>query len=497
MKSESAAMNGRPNGNDLDHGPRVTAREKKLRALYDGSGLPSVRGEAPRVAIVGAGLAGLTAATLLDRAGCRTAVFEASNRIGGRVLTERAGGAEGSVVECGGEFIDTQHVDMLALVRYLGLPMLDLEAPTEGAPLQGAYFFGGQRYTESEFERAFARLAPQIQADVNRCSSRASRRRHTPVDLQFDRMSVREYLQGLDTESWVRQALEMAYVTVYGLEADEQSSLNLLSLIGADTRRGVAVFGDSDERYKVRNGSEQVTAGLAQRLAGKVHLGHRLVDLRRRGSHHLLTLQRNAAGTVEVPADAVVLALPFTLLRQVELNGLFSPHKRRAITELGYGTNSKLMLGLRRRVWVEQGLEGGIYTDRGFQTTWECSRQRVADPAIFTFYLGGREGLAVGQGSPEEQARRYAAQADHAFPGFSASLTGLVRRIVWAQEPFALGSYTCYRPGQWTAFGGEEATPEGGVYFAGEHCATASQGYMDGAVATGRAAAQAFLRRFS
>lgn len=496
MSSASSTRRTRPATPAIDGGPRVTARERKLQALYAGQGLQRVRGQAPRVAVVGAGLAGLSAATLLAQGGCRTAVFEASDRIGGRVWTERARGDSGAVLECGGEFIDTQHVDLLALVRHLGLPLLDLEA-AEAPPLQGTYFFGGQRYSEAEFKAAFTRLAPQIHADVLRCSPRPSRRRHTAEDLRLDRLSVREYLQGLQAEPWLLQTLEVAYTTVYGLDAEAQSSLNLLTLIGADTKRGVSIFGNSDERYKVREGSGQIIAGLASRLSNLAYPQHRLVRLRASGSGYRLTLQRPGAATAEVEADAVVLALPFTLLRQVDMGELFSAHKRRAIAELGYGTNSKLMLGLRRRVWQEQGFEGGIYTDLDLQTSWECSRQRAADPAVFTFYLGGREGVAVGQGSAEDQARRYAAQADRVFPGFSRARTGLVRRVDWSAEPFALGSYTCYRVGQWTTIAGDEATPEGRVYFAGEHCATASQGYMDGAVGSARQVAQAILRRFS
>jgi monoamine oxidase len=496
MNAPSSSRGITPVAPPAQGGPPVTARERRLQGLYAGQGLHRVRGQAPRVAVVGAGLAGLTAAALLAQGGCRTAVFEASERIGGRVWTERARGNDGAVLECGGEFVDTQHVDLLALVRHLGLPMIDLES-TVKPPLQGTYFFGGQRYSDAEFDTALANLAPQIQADVARCSPRPSRRRHTAEDLHFDRLSVREYLQGLQAEPWLLQTLQVAYTTVYGLDAEAQSSLNLLTLIGADAKRGVSVFGDSDERYKVRDGSAQVVAGLASRLQNQIYPGHRLMRLRSSGSGYQLALQRHGAASVEVEADAVVLALPFTLLRQVELGELFSVHKRRAIAELGYGTNSKLMLGMQRRVWQEQGFEGGIYTDLDLQTSWECSRQRAADPAVFTFYLGGREGVAVGRGSAEDQARRYAAQADRVFPGFSQARSGLVRRVDWSSEPFALGSYTCYRVGQWTSFAGDEVTPQGRVYFAGEHCATASQGYMDGAVSSGRQAAQAILRRFS
>lgn len=453
-----------------------------------------MRGAAPRVAVIGAGLAGLTAATLLRQGGCRVAVFEASGRAGGRVLTERADHAAGPVVECGGEFIDTQHADMLALVRHLGLPLLDTGGADEEA-LQAAYHFNGQRYTQAQFDAAFAQAAAAVQRDIERCSARVSRRRHSAADRRFDRLSIAQYLEGLDAEPWFKRALEVAYVTVYGLDAGEQSSLNLLSLIGADAARGLSVFGSSDERWKVRDGSQAVAHALAAGLPEPVWFEHRLVRLRRgSGQTWRLSLDR-AAGAVAVDADAVVFALPFTLLRDVDLGDLLPPHKRRAVDQLGYGHNSKLMLGLRRRVWREHGFEGGIYTDFDFQTTWECSRLRGAEPAIFTYYLGGAEGLAVGRGDARDHARRYARATDNVFPGFSDATSGFVRRIVWADEPFARGSYTCYRPGQWTALAGDEATPVGRLYFAGEHCATASQGYMDGAVQTGREAALAILRR--
>jgi monoamine oxidase len=479
-----------------DGGPPASRREQRLRALYAGEGLPRVRGQSPRVAVIGAGLAGLTAASLLSTSGCTVALFEAAARVGGRVWTERAGpNGAGSVVECGGEFVDTQHADLLALVRHLGLELLDTGAPSEQA-LQAAYHFGGQRYSETQFDAAFAAAAPQIQRDIASCSARVARRRHTETDRRFDQLSIAEYLQGLAAEPWLRRAIEVAYVTVYGLDAGEQSSLNLLSLIGADASRGLSIFGDSDERWKVRDGSEHVARGLAAHLEGHVYPGHRLVRLRRHGEAYRLALDRGA-GAVEIDADVVMLALPFTMLREVDLGDLLPPHKRRAVDELGYGHNSKLMVGMNRRVWREQGFEGGITTDLDFQTTWECSRARAAEPAIFTYYLGGHEGIAVGQGDAHEVARRYAQATDGVFAGFSDALSGFVRRVVWRDEPFARGSYTCYRPGQWTTIAGDEDTPVGRLYFAGEHCATASQGYMDGAVQAGREAALEVLKRWT
>lgn len=476
-----------------DGGPPETARGRKLRALYRGEGLPRIRGTAPRVVVVGAGLAGLTAATLLRTGGCQVAVFEAAERAGGRVWTERVAGHGSPVVECGGEFIDTQHDDLLALARHLGLELLDLEADS-AAGLQEAYHACGQLHDEAAFEAALAHLGPRIAADARRCSPRPTRRRHTAIDRHFDRMSIAEYLETLDAEPWVRRLVETAYVTVYGLDAGEQSCLNLLTLMSGTPDGAPSIFGDSDERYKVREGSGAVTDALARQLGAAVYTGHRLVRLRRQGPGVRLTVDRGGTAA-EVDADAAVLALPFTLLRQVDLGDSLPPAKRHAIERLGYGANSKLMVGLRERVWRRHGFDGGGFSDLDYQSTWECTRLRGADPAILTYYLGGRAGLAVGQGRAEDWMARFAAQTETVYPGFSAALTGFVRRVHWPSQPFALGSYTCYRPGQWTTLGGDEAVPAGPVHFAGEHCATASQGYMDGAVQTGREAALAILRQ--
>jgi monoamine oxidase len=474
----------------VDGGPAPTLRERRLRALYRGEGLPRVRGAAPRVVVVGAGLAGLTAATLLRTGGCEVALFEADTRIGGRTWTERVAGPGSPVVECGGEFIDTQHVDLLALVRHLGLALLDTGADPEPA-LREAYQACGRVRSEHDFDTALAQLAVQVDADARRCSARPQRRRHTAVDAHFDKISIAEYLQALDTEPWVRRLVETAYVTVYGLDAGEQSSLNLLTLM----RGTPSIFGDSDERYKLQAGSQAVADALAGPLADVLYTGHRLVRLRRPGAGVRLTVERPGGRAAEVDADAVVLALPFTLLRAVDTGDCLPPAKRRAIAQLGYGHNSKLMAGLREPVWRRHGFDGGGFADLDYQSTWDCSRLREAEPAVFTYYLGGDMGRTVGQGRAEDWLARFASQSERVYPGFEAALTGFVRRVHWPSQPFALGSYTCYRPGQWTTIGGDEATAAGPVHFAGEHCATGSQGYMDGAVQTGREAALAILRR--
>jgi len=473
--------------------PPLARRTRAILAAYDGSALPRLKSGVPRLAVIGAGLAGLAAAHVLKRAGLAPAVFEAASRVGGRTRTDHGGQEAGLIAEHGGEFIDSRHHDIMALATLLKLDLIDTGTPAE-AKLATAYHFGGSHRGEAEVMAAYADVAPRIARDVASLSARVSRRCHTPADVRFDHLSVAEYLAGLDMAPWLRQLLEVAFVTVYGGDAAEQSSINMLSLIGTDLSHGVELFGTSDERYKVRDGADRITAGLAHGLDGRVYTEHRLLRLADRSAGYRLALQ-TPSSVVEIDADAVVLALPFTLLRQVELPCELPAFKRRVIHELGYGDNAKVLIGVQQRFWREQGESGSLYTDMPLQCGWDASRLRAGKRGILTCYLGGREGRAVGLGDAQAHGRRLAALAERIYPGFESRLTGSVQRVHWPSEPFTLGSYTCYRPGQWTTIAGDEASAVGNLYFAGEHCATASQGYMNGAAETGRRAAQDILRR--
>ncbi len=116
-------------------------------------------------------------------------------------------------------------------------------------------------------------------------------------------------------------------------------------MIGTDLTAGFELYGDSDERYKVRGGNQQIVEMLARRLEGQILLGHRLTSLRGRGRGYALTFERRGTGPLEVAADVAIITIPFSLLREVEIGLEMPAHKWKAIRELAYGTNAKLMYG--------------------------------------------------------------------------------------------------------------------------------------------------------
>ncbi|WP_457350796.1 flavin monoamine oxidase family protein [Roseateles sp. P5_D6] len=470
-------------------------RVRELIALYGGAGVPRVAGAPPRVAVVGAGIAGLVAAHLLTLGGCRPRVFDAAETVGGRIRTDHGQLAPGVVTELGGELVDTTHADMIALARSFGCTPIDTEARSE-AGLAALIHVGGRSHSRDEAARAFQPFVQRIARDAASLSTRVGRRRHTELDVGFDRLSIDDYLDRIGLDGWLRQRICSGYTTLNGLDSWDQSSINLLQRIGVTARDGFSLFGSSDERWKVAEGLDCIVQGLVGSLKAPALTGHRLVRVARRGSSLLLEFE-TAGRVVSYEADAVVLALPFTMLRQVEAPGVFSEAKARAIRELAYGTNSKVMVGTRRRLWREKGSSGDVITDGVLQCGWDGSRLRPGEQGVFTYFLGGRNGLDIGQGSTEAQVRRLNAEAEALWPGFEAACTGCAVRVHWPSEPWAQGSYSTYRPGQRTSLAGDEATPDREIYFVGEHCSVVWQGYMQGAASTGRQAALAILRRMA
>jgi monoamine oxidase len=292
----------------------------------------------------------------------------------------------------------------------------------------------------------------------------------------------------------MRTLLEVGYTTEYGVPIDRSSALNFLLMI--DPRpEPFRIYGESDERFHVRGGNDLIVGALADRLAGAIEAGSVLEAVSRGADgRYRLDVRRGGASRV-VAADEVILALPFTLLRGVKLDLDLPAVKRKAIAELGYGTNAKLMVGFSERVWrTVHRANGSVIADLPFQTTWETSRHQPGRSGVLTNFTGGAQGIAVGAGTAKEQADRLARELDAVFPGVAAARAGAKEvRFHWPSHPWTKGSYASYLVGQWTTIAGAEAESVGGLHFAGEHCSLEAQGFMEGGCETGEAAARRIL----
>lgn len=445
------------------------------------------------VAVVGAGIAGLSCAHRLRQAGVGVKLYEAQERVGGRIWSLRGHFADRQVCELGGELIDSGHARMRALAAELGLALDDLaEDPT--AAWGDVWFCGGRRYGEAEILREFAPLAAAIRRDVETLPD-AEITYATPGGAEaLDRLSMTQWLDRSGASGWLRTLIEVAFTTEMGLDCEEQSALNFLTFIDPATER-FRVFGDSDERFHLRGGNDRIVQALGAKLDDAIATGTALEALRQSADGAYTLSFRRGAAAFEVRARRVVLALPFTTLRHVRLEVQLPPAKRRAVAELGYGSNAKLMIGFDERIWrTRHSSSGSSYSDLPLQTTWETSRMQPGRAGLLTNFTGGRHGLDLGRGTPKQQADLAAGQLEAIFPGIAAARGGAGEaRFHWPSFPWALGSYACFRPGQWTSLRGAIGERVGELHFAGEHCAFDNQGFMEGGVESGEAAAQAIL----
>jgi monoamine oxidase len=355
------------------------------------------------IAIVGGGVAGLTAAYRLQEAGAKPVLFEGSSRFGGRMLTVYDF-YKGMFCELGGLFVDTGHEDLITLAGELGIEMQKLAG--EGEDL---YYFGGAFHTPNDMIEAakqtgaFAPIAEKIAADAEKLTDKDEN--WTEYAHELDQKSLKAYLDELrgKAEDWALDLLDVAYVGEYGLETEDQSCLNLVDFIATEMDQPFRIFGESDEAFRIKGGSSALIKALTTALDGKadMRLGHALTSLGTKDGKIELTFAAPEGARIE-SFDAAIITVPFTNLREVKgLESLdLGEEKMKCIQELGYGTNAKVINGTTSRVWrsAEAGFpapsNGAFYADVGFQTLWEESRAQPGEAGIITNFLGGKAGLA-------------------------------------------------------------------------------------------------------
>lgn len=468
-----------------------------IAALYQACN-PVNKKTQPSIAIVGAGIAGLHAAFVLKQAGYAADIYEASGRVGGRIFSVPDLMEKGYWTEMGGEFIDSGHQDMLSLVKHFNLPMLDRKAPSELKLKEYAYYFNKTYYQQKDILEALHLVTPQLKKDIASLSNDISYVSHADKDVYIDNLSITEYVEKLGLSGWFKSFIINGYTAEYGMEASEQSALNFLTLISPDKHGDFAPYGISDERYSIIGGNEKLCSTLGGVLKPQIKLGHTLAAIsQNNGGQYLLTFNTDDRKAVDVKADIILLTVPFPVLRGVDLKLPLPAWKTNAIQKLGFGTNSKIFVGVNDRVWRKQGYAGYAFTDNGLMNGYDSSQMQHNNEGkgVFTIAPGGKAGEQVGVGNVTQQQQNAVNQLDEIYPGAKASFSGRQNYWNWPNFPLSKCSYMSYKTGQYTTIAGAQFQPVDNIYFAGEHCSIASQGFMNGGAETGRMAAELIIKK--
>ena len=468
----------------------------------------------PRIAIVGAGIAGLSAAMTLADKGVASTVYEASpDRIGGRMHSDRTGyWADGQVSEFCGELIDTGHKTILHLAHRFNLATTDLFGTEPNGSTDTLWFLGGY-YSTAQADKDFQPIHNTLQGQVQATSYPTTYAIHTDAGVFFDNMSVYDWIERYvpgGHGSAMGRLLDAAYNEEYGAETTDQAALNLMYLLGYKAVPGnFSIFGASDERYHINGGNERLPEAIAN------YIGRQNI----RQGWAMQSIKTNADGTVTmsfttpgknqtVTADHVILCMSFSVLRTLDYRGAnFDSRKQTAITQLGSGRNAKLQLQFTSRYWNTQGpwgkSNGNVYTDIGIQNIWDVSRGQAGSSGLLNDYAGGNVAGGYTPSTPYSNAatnpqvttyaKAFLAKLENVFPGITKQWTGKATLSTPFLDPLLNCSYSYWRVGQYTSFSGYEGAAQGTIHFAGEHCSQDFQGYMEGGASEGIRAANEIL----
>src|SRR5918997_3243470 len=447
--------------------------------------MPEVQTRDADLVVIGAGLAGLSAARAAAAASASVLVVGARERVGGRVLNEPIG--DGNVVEVGAQWIGPTQDRLAALARELGVDTFPTHATGENV-----IEFGGRL---RRYRGTIPRINPLVLLDVERAQRRLNRlARRVPLDAPWEAPNAAA-LDGQTAATWLRRnlatkpgrmLLELGIEAVWAAQPEDMSLLHVLFYI--HSAGSLEMLFDTDggaQQDRFVGGSQRIPLLMAQSLGRERLILGAPVRMIRRGEHGVTV---EADGAV-VRARRAVLAIAPTLAGRIAYDPPLPGFRDQLTQRMPLGTVAKCMAIYSEPFWRAEGLSGGATSDTGpVRLTFDNSPPD-GSPGVLLGFLEGRHARELGRLRPEERRTAVIDCFTRFFGPRAAKPDDYVERL-WAEEEWTRGCYGGHMPtGAWTNYGPALHAPIGPFHWAGAEYAQVWNGYMDGAVRSGEATA--------
>lgn len=453
------------------------------------SGLPETNGQRKKVIIIGAGLAGLTAAYELLQAGHEPIILEAQNRVGGRVYTLREPFTHGLYAEAGAMRIPRVHNLTLAYCEKFGVK---LQPFTMGNP-QGYYYFQGNKWraadvnanpsllpfplADHELGKTAYKLWGEAIAEIQEALRTHGEAAWTGIAEEFDQFSTREFLEH---KGWSEGAIEM-----YGLIADQEALMNssFLELLRED------VGGFYEDMLEIEGGMDNLPNAFLPVLGRYIRFGARMVAIDQ-SPDAVTVYYQTATGRFSITGDYAIIAIPFPVLRHIEIMKPFTRVKQKAIRQLHYDASAKILLQCRRRFWEEDDgiFGGGTVSDLPIRVTFYPDHgQETGRGVILASYTWSEDAQRWGSLSSRDRIEQALENLALIHPQIRDEAEVGASKM-WHDDEFAGGAFALFDPGQQTLLHEAIIATEGRIHFAGEH-ASLAHAWIQGAIESGLRAA--------
>ena len=445
-----------------------------------------------KVVVLGAGLAGLTAAWELVQTGHEVIVVEARNRSGGRVLTLREGFTPGLTAEAGGMSFNDNYFNLLRYVKLFNIPYESLKDPAIRSPVGNTvYHLRGKRIVPNNGKIDWPyKLKPEER------EGSITDRYIQPLLSSVNDVSISDSLydwaRSMDNKTLLQLvaergasagAQEIIRVTTWYSDRDARASAawNLLPVV-----QGVG----SKDIYSFPGGVDNLSTAFTVRLGERIRFGAEVVSIK--NDSNSVEVIVNIAGKQEsIPADRVVCTIPFSVLKNIDISPSLSASKKKIIAGLYYTPTTRVFLEVKKRFWESNGENGSAMTDLPIGQVQKhpmIKTGREKDRAILEAHVRGLDALQVDKMSSDNRLTFALEQMNKVHPNISDYYEGGISKS-WQLDPYSLGAYSLFLPGQITSWLPEIIRPEGRIHFAGEHTSIYSAS-MEGAIESGVRAAK-------